>query len=195
MNNERLMPHLNTEDVAGFVDRAVSVERRAEIERHIAECDDCRAEVVSITRMVRDKPRTLRPLLMAGVLSAAAILVITVAPLIQGTQDPGSLILRQSGQVEGTGELEVVSPLSGDVFDDATRRLQWRAEETDAVYRVTITQEDGESLWSASTSDTILAVADSVALSAGGHYYWWVDALLRGGSIATSGIHEFTMPP
>lgn len=195
MNEDRLMPHLATEDVAGFVDRSVSVERRVEIENHLAECDACRAEVVAITRMVREKPSTMRPLLLALGLSAAAIFVITVAPLVQDTTVPSPLILRQSEQGEGAGEVEILSPLTGGVFDDVERRLQWRAQEGDAVYRVTITREDGEGIWTASTSGTVLAVADSVALVPGGHYYWWVDALLRGGSIATSGVHEFTMPP
>src|SRR6185503_6808177 len=69
--------HLDPEDVAAYVDKLATAERRALIEAHLAECAECRAEVSDSARIIGALagPRRTRSGLVAAAAIAAALLL------------------------------------------------------------------------------------------------------------------------
>ncbi len=64
-----------------------------------------------------------------------------------------------------------------------------------AHYVLTVTDENGDVVWTAETSDTSLVLPRGVDLKSGSRYYWYVDALLDDARSSTTGVREFTIRP
>ena len=70
----------------------------------------------------------------------------------------------------------------------------WRSVAEGATYRLSLTDEAGDVLWTVNTPDTTVALVD-IMLEADQLYYWYVDALLHDGGSATTGVQQFMTPP
>jgi hypothetical protein len=69
-------------------------------------------------------------------------------------------------------------------------RFVWGSPGDATSYRVVLTSDAGEQLWTTSTADTTVSLPPSVRL-AGEHYYWSVDALTADGRTLFTGLREF----
>jgi len=73
-------PHLDAHVVAAYLDRRLPDAETATVEAHIANCADCRSEVVALSEFLRPR-RLRRPLHYAGLaIAAAAVLLLFVSP-------------------------------------------------------------------------------------------------------------------
>jgi hypothetical protein len=178
---------MNESDIAAYVDRRLSVAERDRIEQHLAGCRECRNEVVESRRVLMQARRPRLILLGGSVLATAAALLLVLRPaFIFPRADGESARLRNAGApttlvAHGpSGEV----PLSGLTF-------VWGAAQGAATYRLTLSGADGVPLWTASTTDTTLALADSVRLGPGKPYFWMTDALLGDGTTRSTGLREF----
>jgi hypothetical protein len=95
------------------------------------------------------------------------------------TLQPDTPTLR-GGQAEGIRTFETLVPQEGARVTVDSLRLGWRSEGPNARYRVTVTDDLGDVLWSDATADTVLPVPRTVPLQSGRTYFWRVDALLEG---------------
>lgn len=189
--------HLSSEDIAAYLDRRLSATDRQRIETHLAECDECRSEVVAVTRVVHTKPRDQR-WWAVGIAAAAAVVLFA---LFQPRSDSDALrtdALRApdgSGDTESVLRVDVVTPTGGSIVNPDSLVLVWRRAGADVLYRLAVTDAGGGVIWTGSTSDTTLLVPSAAELRRGQVYYWYADVLYPDGRSATTGVHRFRTAP
>lgn len=171
--------HIGEFEMATYLDRRLGAADRDRVEGHLAGCAECRQEMIQVQGLLGRSGRPRRLLLGAGLLAAAAALILIVLPASVGPVRSGGApsILTAYGP---TGDV----PLS-------SLRFVWGAAPGVATYRLTVSGVDGVPLWSGSVADTVMALPDSVRLQADQRYVWFADALLGDGSTRSTGLHEF----
>ena len=189
--------HLDTSEVAAYVDQVVSDTERERIETHLATCDACTGEVAFIVKTLDSPVQTERSgrrrwMLAAGV--AAAVLagsLLIGMPGVRGGQDR---VLRESpaADAEGTAPIQVIAPAEAGDIDIGRIEFAWRAVEPGTAYNLTVTDEGGDVVWTGSTRDTAVLLTSQVVLQPGATYFWYVDAVLPDGRTLSSGVRSFT---
>ena len=188
--------HLSAEIVAAYVDATLVDEERTRVEAHLAECSECRREVIEVSGAIHTRGRFRPWQVIAPVAAAAAVIaVVFLGPkILQSPPSPGP-VLRGSDSISSqqarTG-IEVISPAEGSSLSHADVQFVWRPPALDASYRFTVTAEDGEVIWSVATPDTAVAIPSSAAFQPGRTYFWYVDALLPDGRSTSTGVRQFS---
>jgi anti-sigma factor RsiW len=189
--------HLTASQLSGYLDGDLTGVERAEVERHLDHCEECRIELAEVDMLAHPQAgngtsRRRLVWLIAGAL-AASLAGIT---LVRSGSDPGppDAIERPSlTPGEALPRLRVVFPAEGDTIGLADRRLAWRPLPA-GTYHVALLAEDGEPLWTLDTGDTSVTIPASIRLQSGRTYFWRVDAVHDGVS-ATSGVIPFSIGP
>jgi hypothetical protein len=183
--------HITDDQLAGYLDRSLSSGAREQVEGHLADCAECRAEVLATARLLRSKKSRKQWYVGSSLVAAAAVVLLVVANPFS-TSTPGEAALR--GPLDpGNQLISAVGP-----EDDATigrdgLTFVWSAIEPDARYHITLTNARGDDLWRDETTDTSMTVPASVNLVPGESYFWYVDALLLDGRSVTSGTRRFEL--
>lgn len=184
--------HIEASLVATYVDgRATSAEVET-VEAHLAECADCRREVIEVRRLLSRRSRRWAWSAVA-VLGAAAVLLLVVnrpggEPAADGSTTRG-------GAPSVLPTPTVLAPAEGVTIPRAAMRFMWSSVEGAAAYRLTLTDERGDEVWTNESADTTVAPAPSVRLLGDHTYYWSVDVLLSDGRSTTTGFHSFRVAP
>ncbi len=179
--------HLDSNEIAAYVDGAVHGEERLSIEAHLAACTECRAEVAEVSRIVRTVPAARRlPSRLWIPAAAAAVLALLwlERPALYERAEPE---LREEA-VTMTVAPRPITP-TGTV--DTVSALVWSSVPYANSYRVRLFDSDGTVTWEREASDTIAAVPDSIALRADVPYYWRVEAHTGFDRWAASDLVEF----
>jgi anti-sigma factor RsiW len=189
------MEHLTSEQLGAYLANTLDPLERANVERHLVVCSDCRRELVEAHRAISTAPDVRRTKAgwygVAGLAAAAAVLLV-IWPREQ-FRPASTAIERNAPAVAAAGALTIVSPIPSGELDSSTRSFTWNRND-DASYRITITDSAGRSIWSGNTQDTTIAVPASVQLERGARFFWYVDALRADGRSVTSGINTFYAP-
>ncbi|NIM47708.1 MAG: hypothetical protein GTN62_00110 [Gemmatimonadales bacterium] len=128
---------------------------------------------------------------IGGLIAATVIGALVVLPG-GGEAPPTDLPSRLRGDAgEGVLQIPVVRPRDGSVLVRGEAVFEWRQVGTDVLYRVALADEDGDRVWSGSTTSSMLALPSAVELLPGQSYFWYVDALLPDGLSATTGVRRF----
>lgn len=188
--------HLTESDIAAWLDRALPEPERRNVDAHLTSCDECRNEVSASQEAVSKAPRMTRPsripVRWVGLAAAAAVMVIAVSTLGRTTND-GTAERDSGAAVTGVQRVvAIVNPADGATLG-SDRRLAWRGEGSGATYRITIGDDSGQPIHSATLPDTSFVIPQSIQLSAGRKYFWYVDAITSEGTTATSGLNSFTI--
>lgn len=160
---------------------------------HLAECEDCRARIVAVTRLLADadvsaETRALLPgrtpipnrwsrrrLIVSGGLAAAAVAtVIVTAPLrtsIQNGKPSVSAEIRREPAITATVAPRIVTPSEVVRSSDS---LRWTSVPTADIYRIKVWDREGTVVWTVDTRDT--AVSLPLILQSGTSYLWDVKA-------------------
>lgn len=187
------MAHLTGAQIGEFLEHALPDEERRMVSAHLAECDECRSQVVEVGRVVRTESTRPSRRTWAVALGAAAVLALLLVQPWE--QEPGSTeVFREDVATAARASIEVVGPVA-DARVGEGPRFVWRSADSEAVYRFTLASETGEILHSTTTSDTLLGLPNEITFAPGQEYYWVVDALLPDGSTATTGAHPFRSQP
>jgi membrane protein implicated in regulation of membrane protease activity len=191
-------PHLSAAEVAAFVDGTSPADRRVAIERHLAECDECREEVTSCARLVTAAPSgAARRFPWPVILPLAAALVVAVVwsrPFSRAGAPPSS---ERAAPTDGE-RIILIEPapdasLGGRGAD--ARRLVWRAIDGSAGYKVVIKTVEGAEVWRGEVADTTTVIPGDLPLRAGEQYVWRVDGQRGDGSAASSAETGFRVAP
>jgi hypothetical protein len=179
--------HLESGEVAAYLDRALAPEDRLRVEAHLADCEECRTETVAVSRLLGERQRHRRRYLPLGIAAAAALLLV-FAPwrLIHQMGDP---VLREPAG--SAGEAPAAYAPSGSVRGPLT--LVWSNVPHADRYRVRVFDRDGTVRWEVQTSDTTIALPDSIRLVPNLPYYWMVSARTGLGRWVASGFTRFTL--
>lgn len=179
--------HLEPQEIAAFVDRTANEGERTRIESHLADCEQCRAEVVDAARIVATLPRR-REFRGAhwGAIAAAAVVLLIAWP--RDARDPG--LQHREAPVTTTVAPRTLAPIG--VVDDAAT-LTWSSVPRADRYRVRVFDADGSVLWERETADTTTVVPASARLPSGRSYYWKVEARTDFNRSAASDLTEFSI--
>jgi hypothetical protein len=187
--------HLDAGIVAAYVDGTVDPARLGGVEGHLADCAICRREVMEGTRMLRGRRPWKRWSVMGTVAAAAAVLLLIAQPgRVPESQDP---VIRagEDTVTEAVLRFTAIAPADTESVSGGSIVFQWRSPSTEASYRITVTNEIGDLLWSETTYDTTVALPGDVPFELGETYFWYVDALLPNGGSATTGVQRLTLIP
>ena len=191
-------PHLRDTILAAYVDRTLSERAREAANSHLAECAECRDELVAVSALARHRTRRPRAMTVGAPLAAvaAAVLIAVLAPWHGRVPSPGpdSDRLRETTTVGGA-RLRAVAPADGATLHPDSVRFIWHREPGDATYHLTLSDESGSVLWSKDTSDTTIGLPAWVHLSSGRVYYWYVDAIGGDGTTRGTGLRRLRVTP
>lgn len=177
------------EALLALVERRGSKDDRLSTLDHAASCDACRRDLELLRSVHRaGAPRVERTTsrwrsfvpASYGRLAAAAALLVTIGALATRSFRIGGEAATMRG---GSSTLALISP-TGDVRGTEARTLTWHAASGAERYAVELLDAVGDSVFSAITPDTTLALPTGVELAADRDYLWSVRAVLRDGTHA-----------
>lgn len=186
-------PHLGSEEVAAYLDNTLSETECARVKAHIADCDLCRQEVVSVSKLLDGAPRSKRRVIaFSSVAVAAALTFLLLRSPTDSSFTPKQAIRGRDTPLasDEVSSVRAIAPSGSEVAGDEILFV-WHRPAPGATYRFTLTDERGEKIWVGSTTDTALVLPKQFALVPKQTYNWFVDALLPDGSSATTGITSF----
>ncbi|MEO7962893.1 MAG: hypothetical protein ABIT38_03190 [Gemmatimonadaceae bacterium] len=129
-----------------------------------------------------------------SIFAAAAVLVLmmrTPMPSPTATSGPGEERASRVTQPDVVPLIRVIAPRDDEPGRYAGTQLVWVSESRDALYRVTLQDDDGRLIREWNTTDTIVVLPDASAMPRGHDYYWSVDAIRADGRSTTSKSHKF----
>ena len=162
-------------------------DERARVDTHLAERDECRRETVTVSDLVR---RTRTPFRSARViipLAAAAGLLLVLSPwrvirdIEQAHREPAAIASEPPRRARQWARWSRRRVSSGSQVRGANR------------YRVTLYDSTGRVLWEAATTDTLVALPDSLALRHDARYFWRVHARTGFDRWTESNLVEFRL--
>jgi len=164
--------------LATFVEGRLRGGLRTSVVAHLLTCARCRSVVKAATRVIEEPgmttPVPARPsrrwALPVG-LAAAAALVLLLLP--RGDDSP-STGLREPTLTSTIAPIPI-APAPGETVT-AVNRLVWSGVPGAERYRVRLYDREGSTLWTGETTDTSVALADSIRLEARVPYFWRVEA-------------------
>ncbi len=179
--------HLSPDDLASFLDGRLGEAERTAAVAHLADCAECRRELVEARRAVSSRRSGARVATTVA-LAAAASIVLIFSPQLTRRPLP-------TDPLRGGPEEPLTAHGPEGTLTDRPVELVWSFAGSGAVYSLVLTESDGTTVWRASTEDTAVALPDSVMLDGSAAYRWWVDALLPDGTTRSTSVQEFRTPP
>ena len=186
--------------VADFVAGRLGTETRAPVVTHLLSCARCRGVVQAAGRLLADAAlgpelsgavrtpagrRWRRWSLPLGLAAAAALLLL----LVPRHGDDGSMPgLRDTTTLTAAGAPVPIDPRASIA---RVNRFVWSSVPRAARYRLRLYDDVGAVLWTLETSDTVVALPDSVKLVPRGTYFWKVEAQTEWRRWAASDLVEF----
>jgi hypothetical protein len=201
---------LDDETVAALAGGTVDAAARARALAHLAVCPRCRHAVASVARALADPavsreiaradtaggrrnvraparrgwPRWRRWSLPLGLATAAAVALL----LVPRRGDDGSMPGLRDTTLTAAGAPVPVGPRASVA---RVNRFVWSGVPRATQYHLRLYDAEGAVLWTLETSDTVVALPDSVKLVPGVTYFWKVEAQTDWQRWAASELVEF----
>jgi len=187
---QRIPDHLESGEVAAYLDRTLSPSDRSRVEEHLADCDVCRAEVVEVVRLLRTQPRRRGWYVPIGVAAAAAAVLLLVWP--QPADEPALPPNYREPVVTTTAAPSAIAPRGATI---ATPRFVWTAVPHADRYRLRLFDDSGRVVWETQTGDTAAGLPESMRLQRGASYFWKIEAQTGWNRWVGSDLIEFSLGP
>jgi hypothetical protein len=184
--------------IADFVEGRLTPKARAPLVDHLLSCDHCRSLVRATGRLLADDavaseiPRSVegrwrRWSLPLGLAAAAAVLLIVWPRSIERTDST-------PGMREPTPTVtDAPRPIAPRASVARVERFVWSSVPRAEQYRLRLYDNEGAVLWTVETSDTLVALPDSVVLAPRVTYFWKVEAQTEWRRWAASDLIEFRL--
>lgn len=171
MGNEQAGRHLTVEQVARYVDRTALPDERAGVVAHLADCAECRREVVEVRRTLNHSSAAARwwKLAVPAAAAAAVLFLLGRSP----ERRPGDA----GGEYRDPTTADSSAPLPRAPIGSASLPvdLVWSSVAGAGEYRVTVFDSEGTIVFRAPTGDTALTLPDTARLQVGATYFWRVE--------------------
>lgn len=192
MNHMPEVGHIMIEQLGAYLERRLTDAERREVEAHLADCPDCRGEVLDAARILRLRRTRRYWYFTPPAVAAAAGLIVLLGREPQDTATTEPVV--RAGESEILG-VEAVTPVAGAGVAADSLRFVWQPLAEGARYRFVLATTAGTSVWSLSLADTHVTIPDSVAVTRGETYIWYVDALLLDGRSAKTQERRVLIKP
>ena len=179
--------HLSPEIIAAYLAGEASPDERGAVLHHLLTCPDCRQDVAEAQALGTER----RPRRWAAVAVPAAAAAAVLFLLVPGRPEAPAPSALRGPDSEGVRQFAAVTPVNGTVIAMDSLVFFWRSEGSGAHYVLTVTDENGDVIWTEPTPDTTLTPPRGVGLAPGRRYFWYVDALLEDARSSTTGVQEF----
>lgn len=176
-------PHLEAGLVAGYVDGHLGTTDAATVEAHLAECADCRQEVIDVRRLV-GRPGRRVPWSVVLPIAAVACLLLLIWPKQNGFP------LHRGGNAPAQNAPIALRPVGSVVAVDT---LSWSQVAGIDRYRVTLFDSLGTVLWQEQTRDSVVALPVAIHLQPLTTYYWKVEARVGWDHWTSSQLAQFRL--
>ena len=198
--------HLSDSEIAGFLDRDLSVEERSSVGSHIESCQSCRAAILEVSRLTESYEtdsadsnqavpavthRRKRRLEVGLAVAAAAGLAIVWLGNVRNTPQTASMRGDSTIAADRRPIVEVVSPPEDILANQHGLSFVWRSAGT-SVYRFVLLDETGKTVVEREVSDTVLVLPPETRLEPEHLYFWRVDAIADG-IAASSGARKLRL--
>jgi hypothetical protein len=180
--------HLESGEVAAYLDGALAPTDSARVEAHAAECDMCRTELVEASWLLRTQPRVRRWYVPAGAVAAAAAVILLLWPRPAGGPE-GASGYREPAVTTSVAPV-AVAPRG---VAAGARLLVWTGVPRADRYRLTLFDGTGSVVWETQTADTLARVPESIRLRVGASYFWKVEAQTGWNRWVASDLVEFSL--
>ncbi len=187
--------HLRPELIAAYLAQEASADERQAVQRHLLTCRDCRRDVAEASELGTGRKRRRWIAVSIPAAAAAAVAVAILVPAERAGVDSSDRPVMRREQAVGIKLFAAVTPAEGAAVGSDTLVFRWRSEGSGTHYLLTLTDANGDVVWTEGTSDTTLVLPRDVGLKSGGRYFWYVDALLEGARSSTTGVLEFQVRP
>lgn len=176
--------------LAAYWDGGLEPGERTRIERHLAACRGCLAQIAALARLDRTAPEPVPEALLraakaagrdrphrpsSGMLTALAaslLVLLGLALWIPGRLDDPS---RVRAPLAGHVAPDVVHPIDGGLLR-RDQSLRWRPVDGALFYRVRLTTDSGDPIWEAEATGAELELPGELELIPGELYFVWVRA-------------------
>ena len=182
--------HLSAGRVTAYLAGSLDPAGRAEMEAHLADCEECRTEIIEVARLAREGKSFPWQVVIPLAAAAGVVGILLLGPSRSRTAVDSDPVIRAPDTRDDVAGVEVV----GATLDQGLV-LTWHQVREASVYRLTVSGERGDSVWAGSTTDTTVVLPEGTILQPNRPYFWYVDALLRDGRSVTSGLQEFRTGP
>jgi hypothetical protein len=183
--------HLEAGEVARYLARMLSPAEREGVDHHLAECAECTAELVAVSRLHQTRRAPGRRIAAVTAAAAAVAGIILLGPGLISRRPADAPRIRGADTQPAVG---VVLPADGTVLTAAPDFI-WHDVPGATAYRVIVTRANGDSVWATTTSDTSVRASTHVSQAGSGLYYWYVDVLLEDARSIAGPVHEFRIEP
>jgi anti-sigma factor RsiW len=183
-------PHLDDHAMARYVDGDAGAEERAQTERHLATCAECRAELLAIRQLVKSRPARRWSFLMPAAAAAAVVLAVWIG-MEHGAPTSAPSVTRDHLATTALAP-RPLSPVGSVARIDS---IAWTGAADARRYRLTVYSSTGQPLWQSTTSDTVVALPDSLRGAASPVAFWQVKAESRYGRWIESELVAVTVVP
>ena len=176
--------HLSVDHVANQLDGVLSGSALARIEQHLAACDQCRAELIAVSRVLRNQPRGRRWVLPIGLAAAAVVALLFIKPSLRAPNYREPAVSTTPAPVGLAPRGPTAAPL---------RLIGTRVPHAQR-YRMTVFDSSGSVIWESQTTDTSIALPRTVNLRSRVPYFWQVEAQTSWNRWIKSDVVEFNRP-
>lgn len=197
--------HLESGEIAAYLDNALAPSDRTRVEAHAAECDECRAELIESASLLRTQPQVHRWYVPAGAVAAAAAAVLLLIWVRPASTPTGTTGYREPAVTTTVAPVVVAprgvvtpAPVSGPAgvprgVTASGRLFVWTAVPRADRYRLALFDEAGSVVWETQTADTAAPLPASLRLRMGATYLWKVEAQTGWNRWVASDLVEFSV--
>ena len=178
--------HPTDEEIAAYLGHELSGEARRGVELHLAQCAACRQEVVDATEILKT-PRRVHWRALAPVAAAAAVILLFIS-WPQGERPLTDLLPHRDSPAAAEVAPVPISPI-GPTPEVAA--LVWNRVAGADQYRTTLYSAEGSVMWRETTTDSSVAVPDSISFQPGLSYLWKVEGRVGWDLWESSELFEF----
>lgn len=158
--------HLSADDIAARLEARLPEAEVMRVDRHLAECDECRAELIAVSRVLRSKPSHRRWYIPAGIAAAAAaVFFIWIMPAKPPLNYREPAVSATPAPIGLAPRGRTTAPV----------RLIWTRVPHAERYRVTVYDSTGGVIWESQTKDTAVQTVGA-PLRSRVRYFWQVEA-------------------
>ncbi len=191
VNTAPLGAHPDPDAIGALVSGELPEGERFVLLEHVLRCPACKREL-ELLRAANEgaraaERRSLPSRWMA--LAAAALILVGIGALTLRGHRPVVPVDVMRG---GHASVSVIEPFTGTTIARPVR-LAWHAMEGAQSYRIELLSTQGDLIAAWSTSDTTVAVPDSVRVAPGGSYDMWVRAMLSDRTEVSSPVVRFSV--